>query len=485
MLNVGENTIFAQSLDAMELIGRKQETNELRLVNDSKEPEFVVVYGRRRVGKTFLVNQFFENHFAFKVTGVAERNAKEKQLMNFGEALRRYGSPLCPNPTNWKEAFNSLRILLENLPTKEKQVVFIDELPYMCTRRSDLVSALEHFWNDWACTRDNLLLIVCGSATSWIVKNIIRNKGGLHNRLTRKIYLKPFNLSETRDYLESRGLVFEQKDLLETYMVMGGIPYYLRMLEKGKSLAQNIDEMFFVRKGRLDGEFDNLYAALYEESDQYVKVVRAISKRNRGLTREEIIQETGLSNGGGLSTILADLDQCDIIRSYAAYGKKKKSILYQLTDFYTYFYLKFVEKHNASEKGYWQYQLNTPAQNAWAGYAFELLCLYHYPQIEKKLGITGVQTSVSSWQSKDAQVDLLIDRADRIINLCEIKFWSGEYVITKSYAEELRRKIQSFQQELKTRKAVHLVMVTTYGLKRNEYFNMVQNEVTMEDLFGA
>ncbi len=467
----------------MKVIGRKKELAELKLVAESPEPEFVVVYGRRRVGKTYLVNQFFENKFVFKVTGIAERNAKEKQLANFGEALRRYGSPLCPDPWTWTEAFASLRTLLETRRTKGKKVVFIDELPYMYTRRSDLVSALEHFWNDWGSTQSDLLLIVCGSATSWIVKNIVNNKGGLHNRLTRKVYLRPFDLAETKLYLESRGIVLEDRDIVETYMIMGGIPYYLRLLEKGKSLAQNVDEMFFMRKGRLDGEFDNLYSALYEESDSYVKVVRAISKMNRGLSREEIIRETGIKDGGGLSTILKDLDQCDIIRSYSGYGKRKKGVLYQLTDFYTFFYLKFIERHPASDKGYWMYQINTPAKNAWAGYAFEQLCLYHYPKIEKALGISGVQTSYSSWQSDDAQIDLVIDRADRILDICEIKYWSGEFTITKKYADNLRNKINAFSQKEKVRKAVHLIMITTYGVEKNEYFNMVQNEVTMKDLF--
>lgn len=469
-------------MKVMEVIGRKEELAELRIVRESNDPEFVVIYGRRRVGKTFLVNQFFGNDFIFKVTGIAERGEKKKQLANFGESLRRYGSPLCPDPESWTEAFASLRVLLENSSSRKRKVVFIDELPYMYTKRCDLVSALEHFWNDWGSTQPNLLLIVCGSATSWIVKTIVNNKGGLHNRLTRKIYLRPFNLAETKEYLVSRGIILEEKDLMETYMVMGGIPYYLRMLEKGKSLAQNIDEMFFVRKGRLDGEFNNLYSALYEESDNYVKVVRAISKRNRGLTRDEIIKETGMPNGGGLTNILQDLDKCDLIRSYTSYGKKKKGMLYQLTDFYTFFYFKFIEKHTPSEKGFWRFQINTPALNAWAGYAFEQLCLYHYPMIERSLGISGIQTNVSSWQGEGAQVDLLIDRADRIIDLCEIKFWSGEFTITKRYAEDLRNKIAAFREDCNPRKATHLVMITTYGVKRNEYYNMIQNEVTMHDL---
>lgn len=467
----------------MEIIGRKLELEELKIVSQSDCPEFVVVYGRRRVGKTYLINQFFNNEFSFKVTGIATKKSRQIQLANFGESLRKYGSPLCPDPKNWTEAFRSLKILLENVSHRGKLVVFFDELPYMNTKRSDFMLAFEHFWNDWGSTQKSLLLIVCGSATSWIVKNIVKNKGGLHNRLTRKIYLKPFNLRETKEYLASRGLKFSDRDIVETYMIMGGIPYYLSLLEKGKSLAQNIDELFFVRKGRLDGEFDNLYAALFEESENYIKVVQAISRKNRGLSRQEIIDATGLTNGGGLTRILEDLDQCDMIRKYNSYGKKQNNALYQLTDFYTLFYYKFIQKHSPSEKGYWAFQLNTPSVNAWKGYAFEQLCMYHYGQIEKALGISGILTEVSSWQSSDAQIDLIIERADRIVNVCEIKYWAGPFAITKKYNLELENKIQSFIRHTRTTKGVHLVFISTCGVVQNEYSGIVQREVTVEDLF--
>ena len=466
----------------MNIIGRKQEIKELEIVHYSNMPEFVVVYGRRRVGKTFLVNQYFGNSFIFKVTGIAERNARQKQLANFGESLRAYGSPLLPDPDNWTEAFRMLRALIENTRIKGKKVVFIDELPYMYTKRCDLVSALEHFWNDWGNTREDLLLIICGSATSWIVKNIVNSKGGLHNRLTRKIYLKPFSLAESKAYLTDRGIRLSDRELVETYMVMGGIPYYLSLIEKGKSLAQNIDEMFFMRKGRLDGEFRNLYGGLFEESDNYIKVVEALGKKNQGMTRDEIIQVTKISNGGTLTRILEDLDQCDLIRKYRSYGKESHGTIHQLTDFYTLFYFKFIQKYVPDEKGFWSYQLNTPRYNAWSGYAFEQLCLYHRFQIEKKLGINGIRTDVSAWHSDTAQVDMVIDRADRIINLCEMKYWAGPYTITKRYHQELENKVFSFTQENKLRAAVHLVFVTTYGVARNEYSGIVQNEVTMEDL---
>ena len=434
------------------------------------------------MGKTFLINNFFKNSFTFKVTGLAKKD-KAAQLHNFGDALKVQGSPLCPYPRNWVEAFSSLRILLENIKTKGKKVVFIDELPFMYTKRSDLIVAIEHFWNDWGCTCDDLLLIVCGSATSWITKNILKNKGGLHNRVTSKIYLRPFNLYECKRYFDDAGLCYTEKDIVECYMIMGGVPYYLSLFEKGLSLAQNIDQLFFHRKGKLDGEFNNLYASLFENSEPYMKVIEALSKKNFGLTRNEIVEHTGLPDGGGLSTILSDLDDCDIIRKYRAFGKKEHDAVYHLTDFYTLFFYKFIKKYGLSDKDFWIYQMNTPVHNAWAGIAFEQLCMYHHLQIEKKLGILGVLTETSSWRSGAAQIDMVIQRADKVIDLCEMKYWDSPYCITKKYRQELENKISEFRSSLKLQRTLHLVFVSTYGLKHNEYSGVVQNEVLMSDLF--
>lgn len=381
------------------------------------------------------------------------------------------------------EAFGFLKTLIESSKVNGRKVVFIDELPFMYTNRCDLVVALEHFWNDWGCTQDNLMLIVCGSATSWITKKILRNKGGLHNRVTGKIYLRPFNLAECKAYFKSAGISLDEKDIAECYMIMGGIPYYLSLFEKGKNLAQNVDEMFFKRKGKLDGEFDNLYASLFENSEDYMKVIEALSRRNAGLTRKEVIAATGLPDGGGLSTILSDLDDCDIIRKYKAFGKKENDAVYQLTDFYTIFYYKFIKKYGTSDKSFWSYQTGTTLHNAWAGIAFERLCMYHHIQIEKALGIQGIMTETSSWRSESAQINLVISRADRVIDLCEIKFWEGPFSITKKYRQELDNKINSFRDSLKLRRTIHLVFITTYGLKPNEYSGVVQNEVTLKDLF--
>ena len=471
------------------LIGRKNEISNLESIMASKEAEFVVVYGRRRVGKTFLVNTFFNDNYAFKLTGLAKK-CKRDQLANFTASLNRYGNgKKFTKPRTWYEAFDKLRELLESNKSKGKRVLFIDELPWIDTRGSNLVSALEHFWNDWAVTQNDMVLIVCGSATSWITRKILKNRGGLHNRVTQKLYIRPFTLAECKEYIRSRGLVMEDKEIAECYMIMGGIPYYLKSLRRGASLAQNIDEMFFAERGRLDDEFDALYNSLFEKSENYIKVVEALSTKNRGMTREEILQTTKLEMNGHFSKLLQNLIDCDFVRCYKSFGNKARMGIYQLVDPFTLFYYKFINKYGHSDKPFWQYQIGTRQHDTWAGLAFEQLCLNHHQQIEKALGISGIITQVYSWTTlpnaeEKAQIDLIIQRADKVINVCEMKFYDSKYTMKVKDYDDMERRVRIFRESRDIRKAIHPVLVTTYGLTHNKYSHLFQNVVTLKDLFG-
>ena len=471
---------------SVQIIGRKREQGQLKDVVASGHAEFVVVYGRRRVGKTFLINQFFSNHFTFKYTGLAQKS-KEMQLLAFHQALNQQGNLSYPIPKNWMEAFSALRNLIENATDKRK-VVFIDELPFMDTPRSGMVTALEQFWNDWGSTREDLILIVCGSATSWITHKILQNHGGLHNRLTARIRLHPFTLAECREYMHNQNMGYDDRTIADCYMIMGGIPYYLSLLERGKSLAQNVDTLFFSRDGYLADEYEQLYASLFSNPEGYVKVVEALSKKNRGLTRDEIVKATGLANSGALTRVLQDLESCDFIRIYRGYGNKERMAIYQLIDSFTLFYHHFIRQYGQSDKPVWIHLLNTPRYNSWSGYAFEQLCLYHSRQIEHKLGISGILTEVFGWTSskkmpQGAQIDLVIRRADRIVNVCEMKYSDGPYVLTHQYEEKLHERIRIFREENHIMGAITLVMVTPYGVDNVASHSLVWNEVTLKDLF--
>ncbi len=467
------------------LIGRKKEIERLKAYTESKKSEFVVVYGRRRVGKTFLIRKVFNNEFAFQLTGLANVT-KRQQLLQFHLTLTKYAKEVDWEPTpanNWIEAFHQLSQYLEMKPSKNKIVIFLDELPWLDTQNSKFIPALEHFWNSWASTRDDIVLIVCGSAASWMLNHLIKNRGGLHNRITDRIQLAPFSLAETEAFLTYKNAVYNPYQILILYMALGGIPFYLDFIKPDKSAIQNINDLCFEQNAPFRLEYENLYASLFNKHGRHLSIVEALATKGKGLTRKEIIKRSKMTDGGGLSRILKELEESNFIRRYNAFGKKTKENLYQLIDLYSLFYLRFIKKTSVDDENFWLNAIETPQFYAWAGYAFEMVCLLHIPQIKKELGISGVQTSVSTWHSPTAQIDLLIDRKDQVINICEMKFSINSYTIDKKYAENLRNKMGAFRQVTKTKKALFLTTITTYGLKNNQYSGMVQSDLKMGMLF--
>lgn len=470
------------------MIGRKEEQAELQQIVESKQSEFVALFGRRRVGKTFLIREFFDNKFVFYHTGIANSNTGV-QLDSFSKSLNDFSKISFPKCKTWFEAFENLVLLLKNSKIKGKKVIFIDEMPWLDTHRSGFISALEWFWNSFASAQKDIVLIVCGSASSWIMNKIIKNHGGLHNRVTKQIHLKPFNLMECEQLFIENGIVLNRHQILESYMIFGGIPYYLSLFQKRFGLSQNVDNLCFKENGKLTNEFENLYASLFKNHDRHISIVKALSRKTKGLSREEIVKASKISDGGGLSRTLEDLELCGFIRRYNSFEKKEKNALYQLVDFFTLFYFNFMHNKLENDRNFWTNFIENARHRAWSGYGFELVCLAHISQIKQKLSIAGVMTRISSWRSNDkenpAQIDLLIERNDKIINLCEMKYASEEFVIDKKYDEILRKKRGGFRTQTKTKKAIHTTFVTTYGLKHNAYFGNIQSEVTMDDLFAS
>ncbi|HEV9037479.1 MAG TPA: ATP-binding protein [Puia sp.] len=471
-------------------IGRKQELMDFRRLLNTGASEFVAVYGRRRVGKTFLIREAFNNNFDFYITGMANVSLAT-QLANFHLAISKYAPPgMTISPaSNWLTAFHQLSLILEN-QKKGKKVVFLDELPWLDTAKSEFIQALEYFWNSWASARKDVLLIVCGSAASWMINKLIHSNGGLYNRVTHRVKLEPFTLNECEQYFKSRSEAFNDRyQIVQLYMVMGGIPFYLKQVDTSMSAAQNINNLCFQPGGILYDEFDALYRSLFNKSEHHMAIIEVLSKKARGLTRDELIASSKTSTGGSTTRILSELEESNFIRKYNSYGKKGKGSLFQLTDFYSLFYLKFIKSKDVLDENHWMAGLNTPKQHAWAGYAFEQVCLAHLPQIKKGLGISGIQSAASSWIGgsgpRGAQIDLVLDRSDRVINLFEMKFSIDTFAIDKKCADDLRKKISVFREVTKTRKAIFLTMITTFGLKMNTHaMSTVQNELTMEDLFA-
>ena len=475
------------------LIGRDKEKQILQNALTEEYSQFVAVYGRRRVGKTFLIRESYDYKFTFQFTGAANTSSR-KQLARFRMALKEHGLTDMPKVfANWMTAFSELKRYI-NLQPEGKKIIFLDELPWMDAPRSGFLSELESFWNGWASARKDIVFVVCGSATSWMVKKIIKNKGGLHNRLTHRIALKPFSLRLCEELVQSRGIEMTRKQILNGYMIFGGVPYYWSLLQKGYSLTQEIDRLIFTNDGDMYDEFSMLYASLFKKPEPYIKIISLLAGKKEGMTRIELIDKGGLEDNGALSKILDDLEWCGFIRGYTVIGKQVKDEIFQLIDHYTLFYYEFIhgKRHG---KNFWQAMEGKPQYNNWCGRAFERVCLWHTDQIKQKIGISCVLTNEYAWRhvpknqsaepkSEGLQIDLLLDRSDGIIDLCEIKYSSDKYSITEAYHEKLNRRKAVFAEVTKTRKALHTVLITTYGLANNAYVGDIQNEIQLDDLFS-
>ena len=470
------------------MIGRKSELIRFQEAMESDQSEFIAVYGRRRVGKTFLIRQAFANHFTFAHTGIAKGSMHE-QLVNFQDSLIDCGYKDCPIPQSWLEAFRYLKKVIAE-SNDIRKVVFIDEMPWMDTPRSNFTAALEHFWNGWASARNDVVLIVCGSATSWIINKVIRNKGGLHNRITGKIHLRQFSLKECEEYASARHLGMSRSQIAEAYMILGGVPHYWSFLKKDASLAQNIDRMFFSEDGELKDEFDELYASLFKRKEPYETIVTELAARKSGMTRDELVAKTGMANNGRLSERLAELEQCGFIRSYHVIGACSSAIVYQLMDSFTLFHFNFIKNNIKHSERFWSSSLGSPMYHAWRGLSFERLCLQHVNKIKEAIGIGGVDAEVGCWRHvadgqcpHGAQIDLVIDRADNVVDLCEMKCTDSPYRILEGDMSEMKRRCEIYRMVTRTRKSIHMLLVSANGTEPGMYRNEINCEVTLNELF--
>ena len=483
------------------IIGRKQEIETLKHVCAAKEAQFIAIYGRRRIGKTHLIREFFRPRadVYFSITGLKDGSLSE-QLKLLQEEIEKvfFKQTRIPEITSWREGLKLLASLLkEHHPeSKGKQlVIFLDELPWLATPRSGLVQALDHVWNTELSQIPGTRLIVCGSAASWIIDHLINAKGGLHNRITRKIPLFPFDLSETFEYLQSLGMHLNRIQTLEIYMAIGGVAHYLSQIEKGLSARQNISKLCFSPPGLLRDEFNNLFRSLFDNSENHSKIIQALATRNEGLTRNEIILLTKIPSGGRLAKWLTELEQAGFIDAFVPFGKTEKYSTYRIVDEYVWFYFKWIKKapKHLDAENYWEKMTSSNAYQSWAGFAFEAICLKHLRQIKEELNIQNLVTRSSPWryipakndlQDQGAQIDLVMDRTDDAITLVEIKYSSGIFVVEKYYSRELKKKAEVFEAKTGTRKQLFMVLVTTHGLKANTWSEgLITKVVTLDALF--
>ena len=477
------------------MVGREEEIREMNERYDSGRPEFIAVYGRRRVGKTYLIDEALKDRITFRHSGLSpvdeqnHKNGLKEQLRHFYLSLQLQGMKKSKCPTSWLEAFFMLEKHLQSIDDGSRQVVFMDELPWMDTPRSGFITALEAFWNGWAYHRDNMMLVVCGSATSWMTDKLINNYGGLYGRLTCRMKLAPFTLSECERFFQSKGITLSRYDIAQGYMVVGGIPYYLDYMRKGLSLAQNIDRMFFAEGAKLRDEYDRLFASVFSNPEQMKSIVQLLGTRHSGFTRQEILTKTGLDDGGAVTKLLKTLEVSDFIKSYIPFGKGKRDLHYKLTDPFCLFHLKFVQGQTEIDPDFWMHNVASQSVSAWRGIAFEELCFSHVGQIKKALDILGVSSRQSAFvvkgdgETEGMQIDLLIDRKDNVLNLCEMKFVGSEFEVDNDYEKKLRHRLQWMLDHMNRKQSLQMTLVTTFGLKYGYHSGIFQQVVTLDHLF--
>ena len=473
------------------MIGRQDEISIMKGLLDSPNAEMLAVYGRRRVGKTYLIKNVYRSQSWFDFTGTQNATIGN-QLFKFTEKLNDYfvDNQILTYPKTWAEAFQLLKKQYLKAPiSTEKRVIFFDEVPWIASRKSNFLEELAYWWNDWA-SQQNLIIVICGSAASWMMSKVINNKGGLHNRVTKKINLKPFTLAETRLFLESQNIQWDDYQIIQFYMTVGGIPSYLQEAKQGQTATQAIDKAFFSKEGSLRNEFINLYEALFDKHQNHISIIKILSEKWSGMTRQEIIAKSKFKDGGGISKILEELEASSFILKMPAFQKKSKDFVYRLIDEYSMFYLKFVEGKAIVAKNEWQLQFTNEKYKIWAGYAFENICIKHAESIKMALGISGIFTETSSYIFKSTaeqegfQIDLLIDRADRAINLCEVKFYNDDFLVSDSIATKLRQKREHFRQITGTKKLLFNTIITTYGVRHSKTSQaQIDQIITMDKLF--
>lgn len=471
------------------MTARRKEREKLEELYNSPKAELVTICGRIGIGKTYLVEDVFRNRIDFSHTALSPaatkcgRSRTREQLIQFYYSLLRYGMQKDHIPHDWMEAFFMLEMFLDGKKTEGKMVVFLDELPWLDTPRSGFITAFEGFWNNWGCRKDNLLLIVCGSANSWIINKLINNHGGLYNRVTYEINLAPFTLHECKEYFLSRNIEFSDYDITQAYMIMGGIPYYLAYITPEDSLARNIDNMFFSRNAKLQAEFSRLFSSVFDNPELIMEIVRILNKRSMGFERKDVLRELGRIDNSSFTRAFDALEAGNFVLRYVPFGKKKSQSYYKLIDPFCIFYLRFIENKTSLDEDFWMQNVTAPAINSWRGYAFENVCFNHIPQIKNALGISGVQTVCSQWFDNSSQIDLLIERKDNIVNMCEIKFYGVEFSVDKEYYKTLNERQVNLSGHLNKRTAVRNTLITTFGLKYNTYSGVFSRTITMEDLF--
>ncbi len=471
------------------MIGRKAQHKIIQDTLTANKSAFVAFTGRRRVGKTYLIDQAYGHAICLRFTGIQNANTKTQIINVAQKIIEKSGNNVFVMPKNWQEVFIMLRNYLKTLSKNKKQVIFIDELPWVCTPKSGFLQLLAHLWNDYLSKEKHFILVICGSATSWITQKVFNDKGGLHNRVTQIIHLQPFTLAECKLFFESKKINLTNKAITDLYMTMGGNPFYLENVKKGESANKAIERMCFTETGILKNEYQNLYKALFENANNHEAIVQTLALSKNGMSQADLLTISKVTKGGPFNRAITDLLLSGFVVEAQPYGKLKRGLVYRLVDEFSIFYHRFIKPNKKSAATIWQTIAVSQSYKIWKGFAFESLCLKHIPEIKTALGIKNVYTQVSSFSQKKIahqdgfQIDVVIDRKDDAINLCECKYYEAPFEIDKKYAQTLVVRRAQFRETTKTKKTIFNTLITNQPMKQNAYsLDSIDVQLTIDDL---
>ncbi|MFH1654342.1 MAG: ATP-binding protein [Pseudomonadota bacterium] len=482
-------------------VGRRDEIRRLDEIVERKRASFIVVYGRRRVGKTELIEQYFCNDTVLKFEGIEidkedVRNYDERQKFQIDQSLKRLAKYL-DNPLigkvqcrTWGDFFD----ILSEVATKQNVVIYFEEIQWLANYESHFFSELKPFWDDRWRHNEKLKLVICGSSTSFIVGQLLSNKA-IYSRSQEEFHLREFNLMEIRDYLGNKG----HKETMLAQLTVGGIPEYLGRLKEKGTVLSNLCKNSFRPDAFFSLEKDKIFISSLSRNHNYQKIVEYLGRCKFATALEITKAIKGDSAGGGSVTrLLEDLSRCGFIKRYTPIHKddQSKLIRYSISDEYLQFYFRFIKPKltKIQNKSYVENTLqgiNKRSFETVMGFNFERWCQKNASLFAKILGFSGVEYESGSFfdaktqmQEKGFQIDLMyIIKGSKII-ICEIKFYDG--LVDNRVCEEVKRKIELFQLSMQRYKnyTYEAVLITTEGVRDSATIQATFDHIiTFEDIF--
>jgi AAA+ ATPase superfamily predicted ATPase len=460
-----------------QFIGRKVEIAQLTALIDLPRPSIAVIYGRRRVGKSELIRHVTQGKNVLSFEGL-EGQPKHKQIKNFLFQLSAQSNIREKNISDWPDAL----ILLRTLTQDGQWIIILDEFQWMANYQNELVSVIKMIWEKYLSQNPDLTLILCGSIASFMKSKVLKSSA-LYGRTDYELNLHELNLSEISEFFPGKG----SDEVIDTAMLVGGIPKYLELISEYPSLYDALEPLAFSQDGFFKTEYDRLFASHFGKKPIFMKIIQTLATNPYGLTTGKLAKEMQVASGGTLCHQLDDLESAGFLHSIIPFDKPEGSKLrkYILMDAYVRFYHSIIRgsmKETTPPNTQFHAIMSSPRYAAWAGMAFEFLCMRHHKEISRILGFHGIPyTAGPFFQRKTldtpgVQIDLLFERSDKILVLCEMKYLLAS--VPGDIIDQVNRKVSALQEKYPGRTILKVLLTKTGSTetvaKKGYFFRIIR-----------